>query len=124
MPTTRRELGSVYTPQAIARRMVCACLDRWSELHGAAAGQPGAFSCRVLDPACGDGAFLLEVFDNLCRRREELPARSGDPDRSSAAAVRLGVVRNHIFGVDIDPPAVEALRAQLLKRIAPTDDLA
>ncbi len=74
-------------------------------------------SCRVLDPACGDGAFLLAVFDELASRR--FP-----PARQLSAGQRLALVRDQIFGVDIDPPAVAALRSELLTRIDPPDELA
>lgn len=107
----RRELGSVYTPQAIAGKMVRSCLDRWFDADSAATGGPALVDCRVLDPACGDGAFLLEVFDELCRRR-------GADD----SAARLEIVRSSIFGVDIDPPAVAALRLKLLDRIGALDE--
>lgn len=108
---TRRELGSVYTPQAIAGNMVRACLDRWFGAGGAGQDRPSPANCRVLDPACGDGAFLLEVFDKLCRR-----------SRADDSAARLEIVRSSIFGVDIDPPAVAALRLKLLDRIGAPDE--
>src|SRR6516162_6031815 len=64
-----REIGSHYTPHALANRMVAACLDRWAgNQTGMSTTATDSSCCRVLDPACGDGAFLLEVFDELCRR--------------------------------------------------------
>jgi hypothetical protein len=104
--------------------MVCACLDRWRQFAESSHGARGQSECRLLDPACGDGAFLLEVFDELRRRSGASAVPCGDRDRRAAAAFRLGIVRDHIFGVDIDPPAVEALRARLLDSIAPDDELA
>ncbi len=46
---------------------------------------------RWLDPACGDGAFLLGAIEQLARRvtRDELP----------------GVVEDSLFGIDIDEDA-------------------
>jgi adenine-specific DNA-methyltransferase len=79
--------------------------------------------CRVLDPACGDGAFLLEAFDELCLRHErDETARLGADELSAdegAAERRLAIVRDQIFGVDIDPPAVLVLRDRLLERLRP-----
>jgi len=106
-----RELGSIYTPPAIARRMVVACLDCCLGLGSA---QLPTSPCRILDPACGDGAFLIEVFDELCRR---LGNAAADVNR------RLGIVRDHIFGADIDPAAVDTLQARLLDRIGGTGTL-
>jgi hypothetical protein len=122
-----RELGSHYTPRAIARTMVRACLDRWFE---AAIANPGSVNnpgCRVLDPACGDGAFLLEVFDELCRRyaiESAACAPGSDCECDESAVRRLEIVRRHIFGIDIDLPAIEALRSHLCTRIAASGELA
>lgn len=55
---------------------------------------------RVLDPACGSGAFLvriLERFDNLL-------LRSGDA--SSSHERRKTILTHSIFGIDRDPIAV------------------
>jgi len=124
LPVSRRELGSVYTPPAIAGKMVRACLDRWQQTAETGPDETARSPCRLLDPACGDGAFLLEAFDQLCRRHQASAARSAASDHFATAAFRLGIVRECIFGVDIDPPAVEILQKRLLERIAPDGDLA
>ena len=112
---TNRELGRFYTPEAIALGMVRACLDAWLCRKPSLANRAQDLTCRVLDPACGDGAFLLAIFDELARRREPT---------CRSAAQRLAIVRDQIFGVDIDPPAVAALRSRLLERIDPPNELA
>jgi SAM-dependent methyltransferase len=118
-----RELGSHYTPQALAHRMVAACLDRWvGNQTGMFATATDSSCCRVLDPACGDGAFLLEVFDELCRRFAVGSAGNAATDDHFAER-RLEIVRRHIFGVDIDPAAIEALRSRLITRIGATGEL-
>src|SRR5438552_14950389 len=109
---SRREVGRVYTPRNIAERIVHACLSRWLDERQTAADSRAGSTCRVLDPACGDGAFLLAVFDELCRRR-----------RIDAASIKLAIVREHLFGADIDPAAVAALRARLVERIGAAGDL-
>lgn len=92
----RRELGSYYTPRFIVRRMLSDCLPSLiadDEFH-------------ILDPSCGDGAFLLEAFEMLREHFEE-------------ADFDLAIVRNHLFGVDVDHAAVESLRERFLNRLAP-----
>lgn len=98
----RRRLGSYYTPSAVTRYMAHACLD---SLDAAMACSPA--TVRILDPSCGDGAFLIELFDQLCRTREEQRSESLTP------ADRLQIVRDQLFGVDVDPNAVEGARARL-----------
>ena len=69
---------------------------------------------RVLDPACGSGAFLIEAFDQLYAEYgaaigylDELRRTRGlyDPDRS--------ILRNNLFGVDLSPEAVEICRLSI-----------
>lgn len=92
-----RQLGRHYTPRNLAQRIVRAGLDALS-------GDTVTSSCRVLDPACGDGVFLLEALDELReRRRPEVETRE--------------IVRDCLFGVDIDPAAVSSLRRSLIGRI-------
>jgi methylase of polypeptide subunit release factors len=56
---------------------------------------------RVLDPACGSGAFPLGMVQLLTRTLERLENRF-DPYKT-----KLNIIRNSIFGVDIEPMAIE-----------------
>ena len=58
-------------------------------------------SWRMLDPACGDGAFVLAVLEHLGR----------------VASDRLSLVREHVFGVDADPVAIDSLRERVTEWI-------
>ena len=51
----------------------------------------------MLDPACGDGAFVLAVLEQLGRGRSD----------------RLSLVQECVFGVDADPVAIDSLRARV-----------
>lgn len=55
---------------------------------------------RVLDPACGSGAFLVHLLDRLATLRITLG------DTRPGAAVRRSVLETSIHGVDISPTAV------------------
>jgi len=65
---------------------------------------------RILDPACGAGAFLLPAFDELCRMQ---------PATGNAAADRetaMALIREHLFGVDLDSAAIDSLRSEFQRR--------
>jgi methylase of polypeptide subunit release factors len=79
----RVSAGSVYTPVSVARAII-------AELKVGAR--------RVVDPACGAGAFLLEAFQRGYRRRLE----GGESPQAAARAV----LRNEISGIDIDAQAL------------------
>ena len=53
-----RQVGSVYTPPAIARQMVCACLDRWEELNSTEVAGAAAYLIKL-----AIGGFLLALFE-------------------------------------------------------------
>jgi hypothetical protein len=75
--------------------------------------------CQILDPACGSGAFPSGVMNAIMQRL--------DPDKKLSQAERyqkkLEVLRNVIYGVDIQPMAVQIamlrLFLSLLQEIQP-----
>ena len=83
-PRRRRELGAWYTPPALVDAVVAAVLHGWTP--------PSGRSVRVLDPACGDGRFLV--------------AAVGD-------ALAAGGFRASLVGVDVDAGACNEARAAL-----------
>lgn len=86
----RRAIGSYYTPEWLARAVMERCFEEsWSGSRGA--------TRRVIDPACGDGAFVLATLDLLGR----------------VASNRLELVRECLFGVDADPAAITLLRERV-----------
>ncbi len=62
---------------------------------------------RVLDPAVGEGVFLLAAAEWLVRTRMELG------DRLSEQSMKQEIVRDCLFGVDIDEGALENCRNAL-----------
>lgn len=58
----------------------------------------------VLDPACGSGAFPMGILQLLIKTYERLEGRF-DPYKT-----KLQIVQNNIFGVDIEPMAIEIAR--------------
>lgn len=119
MASDRRESGAFYTPFALVERTTTAALEGWLERHGfeeaavrrVLQGEPlpagdaarlGALlpSARVLDPACGSGAFLVHALDRLTQLWQlASPASPRDE-------VRRRVLTESLFGVDVNPTAV------------------
>jgi len=58
----------------------------------------------VLDPACGSGAFPMGMLQLNLRTYERLESRF-DPYKT-----KLEIIQNNIFGIDIEPMAVEIAR--------------
>ncbi len=114
----RKAAGVFYTPSPVVRYIVRQTLSPLVE-----SASDATAPLRVLDPACGDGAFLVEVFHYLAAR--EFGSTSASEDREATAedrvpplstAVvqrRMRLIRDHIFGVDIDRHAVAAAKRRL-----------
>jgi Eco57I restriction-modification methylase len=114
----RRAGGVYYTPQPIVERVTGEALGEAladvlpaDALRQVLAGEtPDARDARmllgridhlrVLDPACGSGAFLVHVLERLADLRRQ--AGDGRP----LAELRRAVLTTSIFGVDINPTAV------------------
>ncbi|MDE2843118.1 MAG: N-6 DNA methylase [Chloroflexota bacterium] len=83
MPKKRRAaLGAFYTPPALCERL----LDMATE-----AGVDWK-TARVLDPACGGGAFLAPVARRMARSMENIDA-----------AMVIENVENRLYGIELDP---------------------
>ncbi len=68
---------------------------------------------KVLDPACGSGAFPIGVLQKLLALKQEI-VQVQNPKKqisqSAAYKLKLGTIQNSIYGVDIQPMAVELSR--------------
>lgn len=59
---------------------------------------------KIIDPACGSGAFPIGMLQIMLSIYERLDTRLDQ------YKTKLGIIRNNIFGVDIEPMAVEISR--------------
>ncbi|MCL2347508.1 MAG: N-6 DNA methylase [Planctomycetaceae bacterium] len=95
--TRRKVSGSYYTPREVVDYMVSEALDAYLQHHD------DLLECKILDPACGSGAFPCGVMNEIIRRI--------DPERKLTQTERyrrkLDIVRKVIYGVDIQPIAVQ-----------------
>jgi Eco57I restriction-modification methylase len=93
----RKSSGAFYTPQSLVEEVVGLALD--TALNNANSLED-LMAVRVLDPACGSGAFLVHVLDRLSALR----MTAGETGR--IADVKRRVLSGSIFGVDLNPMAV------------------
>lgn len=130
--STRKSAGRYYTPPRLVQHVIRHALD---PLPG---GRPTTL--RIVDPACGAGAFLLAAYESLLNRwlrwytADGPHARAARPDppihrttlptgSDSTAAwcltlrERARILIDSIFGVDLDPRAVETTRLVLLLKL-------
>ncbi|ASY70757.1 hypothetical protein SF83666_c33590 [Sinorhizobium fredii CCBAU 83666] len=115
----RRRSGSHYTPRSLTEPIVRHALESAFERIGSTASPEAVLSLKVLDPACGSGAFLVEACRQLGARleqawdihKEEKPAIP--PDEDEATHARRLVAQRCLYGVDRNPMAVDLARLSL-----------
>ena len=113
----RRSGGIFYTPREVVDYVVDRTLGRrlYATENGRPDGDPlegvrplsveEARNLRILDPAMGAGAFLTRMLDRLI----EFYERTGEVGRREASTPF-----RQIYGVDLDPRAVEHARWNLV----------
>lgn len=72
---------------------------------------------KVVDPAVGSGAFLVHVLDVLMAENLRIAAVLGN-DIFSNAELTAQILRNNIFGVDINEESVEITKLSLWLKTA------
>ena len=81
---------------------------------------------KVLDPACGSGAFLVKVFDYLLAENIRVANIIADlnddkTDLFSSENYIKSLLENNIFGVDLNPESVEITKLSLWLKSAQKD---
>lgn len=97
---TRRARGAFYTPPALVAQVGHDGLAAALEPARGDDALAALDALRVLDPACGSGAFLVFALEAIAERRQQAG------DSRSLAERRRHVLTRNVFGVDIDPVAV------------------
>ncbi len=110
----RKATGSFYTPQPIARYLV-----RQTLMPLVAGRRPhDILALRVLDPSMGSGACLVTACAFLAAAYEDALVADGDCDaadltEADRARFRRLIAERCLFGVDLNPMAVQLARLSL-----------
>ena len=126
--------GIVYTPAWVTELMVAEALG--TALKDVpvlrALGRSNNAPLRVLDPACGSGSFLIKIYDFLLswfldkyqqasstwgHGRDARIHQLASGEWRLTSQERKRIVTDHIYGVDIDPQAVEVTKLSLLLKV-------
>ena len=109
----RKITGSYYTPDSLVQTVLDSALDPVVDKALAEAGsvmvarENALLNLRVCDPACGSGHFLVAAARRLALRLARVRALDHEPSPPEVRAALRAVVSRCIFGVDLNPMAVE-----------------
>jgi len=128
-PEVKKAGGVFYTPTYIVEYIVRNTVDK--VLEGKT--PKDAAKLAILDPACGSGSFLIGAFQRLLDWHRDWYVDNGKEKwaKGNAPALYQGpggkwrlttskrkeILLNNIYGVDIDPQAVEVTKLSLLLKV-------
>jgi type I restriction-modification system DNA methylase subunit len=121
-PEVRKAGGVYYTPRYIVEYIVEQTVGKM--LEGKKPEE--TLKLRFLDPACGSGSFLLRVFERVCEHWQQWLTDHPDKRKKDwcwldaktntlhlTARTKRRILRETVYGVDIDPQAVEVTQLSL-----------
>jgi N-6 DNA Methylase/Type I restriction enzyme R protein N terminus (HSDR_N) len=127
-PEVRKAGGVYYTPTYIVDYIVENTVGKL--LEGKKPGpRGGARKLKIVDPACGSGSFLIGAYQYLLDWHRDRYLEDGPekwPKQLSQGAggqwhltidEKKDILRSNIYGVDIDPQAVEVTKLSLLLKV-------
>jgi hypothetical protein len=143
--TGRHGSGSYYTPRPIVSYMCRQVLKHYLEIGndgaiqaiGRLVGSSDASgltdehalqlgsrleAIKVVDPACGSGAYLLGMLHELIAIRTALIRRHTSGEDVSLFDLKLQIISSNLYGVDIDPFATEIAKLRLWLSLAIESD--
>jgi type I restriction-modification system DNA methylase subunit len=124
-PEVKKAGGVYYTPTYIVEYIVENTVGKL--LEGKTPKQ--AAKLRILDPACGSGSFLIGAYQRLMTWHRDWYLEDGTEKHTKeiyqgpggewrlTTAERKRILLNNIYGVDIDPQAVEVTKLSLLLKV-------
>lgn len=109
----RKLTGSYYTPTCLVEQVLKTALDPLLDACGK--NQKKLLDLRVIDPACGSGHFLLGAARRIAERLADarIPGQMGGATPDVFQRAMHDVIRHCIYGVDINPMAIELVRMNL-----------
>ncbi len=127
-PEVRKAGGVYYTPTFIVDYIVQHTLSKL--LEGKKPGpRGGASKIKIVDPACGSGTFLIGAYQYLLDWHRDRYVEDGPEKHRKELYQGPGglwllttqekkrILLNNIYGVDIDPQAVEVTKLSLLLKV-------
>jgi len=122
----RKTTGSHYTATPLIQELLDSALepvvaDRLARVkrEGQTSGfmfsdaEEALLSIKLIDPACGSGHFLVAAAHRLAHHLARIRTGDAEPAPADLRAALRDVVRHCIYGVDLNPMAVELCKVAL-----------
>lgn len=113
--SARKLSGSYYTPDELVQELISSALVPVIEQKLKQSDDPvkTLLDIRVIDPASGSGHFLLAAARKIAEYLAPHLAAGGQPTKKEYRRALREVIGNCIYGVDLNPLAVELCKTAL-----------
>src|SRR5579884_1033821 len=110
----RKTSGSYYTPTSLITSLLDTALDPvLEEACRQRNAEQAILNLKVCDPACGSGHFLIAAAHRIAKRLAMVRTGDDEPGAAERRRALRDVVGHCIYGVDINPMAVELCKVSL-----------
>jgi type I restriction-modification system DNA methylase subunit len=112
--SARKLTGSYYTPDSLVQELIQSALEpKIAEALRQPDPRAALLALKIIDPACGSGHFLLAAARRIAAEIARLDAESDIPEAVAYRHALREVVAHCIYGVDLNPLAVELCQTAL-----------
>ncbi|MBN3877047.1 N-6 DNA methylase [Nostoc sp. JL23] len=125
----RKTTGSYYTPPQLVQQLIKTALepvieDKLAQVCNQASTSSNSdevkhnlenalLSLKICDPACGSGHFLLAAARRVGKELAKVRTDEAEPGSEPLKLAMRDVIQNCIYGVDINPLAVDLCKVAL-----------
>ncbi len=121
----RKTTGSYYTPPQLVQQLIKTALEpvikeklrstqqKLGNLENNQELEKALLSLKVCDPACGSGHFLLAAARRIGKELAKVRTGEGEPGIEPLKLAIRDVIQNCIYGVDLNPLAVDLCKVAL-----------
>ena len=110
----RKTSGAYYTPSSLVQ---CVLDSALGPVLNEACAQPNPekaiLALKVCDPACGSGHFLIAAAHRIAKKLASARTGIEEPGPEECRTALRDVIHQCIYGVDINPMAVELCKVNL-----------
>lgn len=114
----RKTTGSYYTPSSLVNCLLDSALEpvidnALTSAVDAPAKEQALLNIKICDPAAGSGHFLISAAHRIAKRLAAIRAGEDEPAPSVIHHALRDVISRCIYGVDLNPMAVELCKISL-----------
>ena len=120
-PELKKSGGVCYTPTFVVNYIVDSTFESL-KIKNTGETIEKLIKYKFLDPSCGSGSFLVKLFSRLIQAAHTVPEKKSIKSTSPSFSQKKQLLKNCVFGIDIDASAVEITKLSLILKLLEGED--